>query len=56
MLLEVYLSFSIFPNLDNLLFQRTYLKKERKKKGERKISQKAVSEVTNYVTKVSRIK
>lgn len=32
MLLEVYLSFSIFPNLDDLLFQRTYLKKKMKKR------------------------
>lgn len=28
MLLEVYLSFSIFPNLDDLLFERTYFQKE----------------------------
>lgn len=53
MLLEVYLSFRIFPNLDDVLFERTYLKK--KKEGERKISQKAESELTNYVTKLLRI-
>lgn len=54
MLLEVYLSFRIFPNLDDLLFERTYLKKK-KRERERKISQKAESELTNYVTKLLRI-
>lgn len=34
MLLEVYLSFRIFPNLDDVLFERTYLKK--KKRGRKK--------------------
>lgn len=48
MLLEVYLSVSIFPNLDDLLLERTDFKKRRK------ISLKEVSELTNYVTKLLR--